>query len=372
MDKKEFTLLVKKYLAGNATDVEKRFVEAYYEEQDSGSSIDDILSTEEIGFTGQEMFQNIHQRLNKLPDTVEVRRFNWKRYAAVAAMLTAIVSVSIWFFNRNSQSENLAYNNYHTKRGNLSKIILSDGTLVWLNADSKFRCPQSFDGATTREVYLEGEAYFEVAKDKKHPFLVHTRNLTTKVLGTKFNVNAYDSNKAIEVTLLEGKVMLTTGNAGIIKNKKQDTLYLKPNEKAYFNGDRAMVKILTQRPTALAPQIKDSGANISATVKASYRPLLKIPVENAAISASWRVGHLVFDNEPLQNVIASLSRKYDVSINAKQSLLNFPVSLNLADEPLEEVLLEITKQLKHDSLKGGSKSDGDGQFKKVGSEYYIE
>jgi transmembrane sensor len=371
MDEKEFTVLVKKYLSGSATDAEKRFIEAYYSEQDSGKVIDEILDTEEVELTGREIMDNIQLHINKKPDADKIRRLDWRKYFAVAAMFAVIVSISVWFFmNQNSKPGNLTYNSYFTKRGSLNKLILTDGTIVWLNADSKFRCPQSFDGAATREVYLEGEAYFEVAKDKKHPFLVHTRNLITRVLGTKFDVNAYHTNKTIEVTLLEGKVMLTTG-PGSVKDKKQDTLYLKPSEKGYFNESGAMMKTAANiRDIQSLQTIKDTDVPVAA--RGAYRPLSKISLENAVIVTSWKDGRLVFDQEPLENVIAAIGRKYDVTINAKTSLLNFPVSLNFGSEPLEEVLLEVTKQLKHDSLKGNAANYGEGQFKKVGSKYYIE
>jgi transmembrane sensor len=371
MDKKEFKLLIKKYLADEATEAEKRFVEAYYKEHDSDLSINDIMDEEEIESTELEMMDHISRRVNKKPAVQVVRRLNWRRYAAVAAMVTAIVSVSFLFYmKRNADS---AYSSYYTKPGNVSKIALSDGTVVWLNADSKFRCPQSFDGSATREVYLEGEAYFEVAKDKKHPFLVHSGNLTTRVLGTKFDVNAYHTNRTIEVTLLEGKVMLTA-NTDIAQHKKPDTLYLKPNERAYFNKNNTIVKSNSDLKSEIKPENRDTGKKMTALAANNMlrKPLLKVQVENAAGAASWKDGRLMFDKKPLEDVIATLSRKYNVSISAKESLLNFPVTLDMGNEPVENILLAVTKQLKHHDTKGNIQSDGGGQFKKVGSKYFIE
>jgi ferric-dicitrate binding protein FerR (iron transport regulator) len=100
-----------------------------------------------------------------------------------------------------------------TSAGGKSEIILSDGSQVTLNADSKLRYPDRFDNAR-REVYLEGEGYFVVQHMMNQPFILYTGNLSTTVLGTKFNVSAYPENKAIAVSLLEGKVQVTRSEQG--------------------------------------------------------------------------------------------------------------------------------------------------------------
>ena len=363
MNRNEFTILVKRDLADDVTDTERHFVEAYYAQMGSTSTIEDILAEDEIAYMATNIADNIKSRINFTEKTI-VRKLYWKKYAAVAAVIFAIVSVGLLFIIKrwNTTAANLVFNSYYTKPGNLSKIALSDGTVVWLNADSKFRCPQSFDGAATREVFLEGEAYFEVAKDKKHPFLVHSGNLTTRVLGTKFDVNAYHTNKTIEVTLVEGKVMLTA-NADIAQHKKPDTLYLKPNEKAYFNKDNSIVKSVSNIQVAIKTENRDTGEKTAYIAKEVGGKLLsKTQVENAAIVTSWKDGRLNFDKEPLENVIATLNRKYDVEIDAKVGLLSYPVTLDIGNEPVENVLLAITKQLKHHDNKRNIQADGEGQF----------
>lgn len=93
------------------------------------------------------------------------------------------------------------------------QITLSDGTKVWLNSASKLQFPISFSGPQ-REVYIEGEAYLEVAKDVKKPFIVHTKNTDIKVLGTKFNLNTYNENLT-KTALIEGAVLLTSNQKSV-------------------------------------------------------------------------------------------------------------------------------------------------------------
>ncbi len=115
-------------------------------------------------------------------------------------------------------------NGIHTlkiPRGMNQQLTLTDGTKVWLNAESTLEYPETFEGKPNREVYLKGEAYFEVTKDTEHPFRVKTDALETLVLGTSFNVRAY-SKEDTQVTLVEGSVK--------VSDKHQGELHLQPGE----------------------------------------------------------------------------------------------------------------------------------------------
>jgi len=103
------------------------------------------------------------------------------------------------------------------------QITLSDGTKVWLNSASKLQFPISFSG-TQREIYIEGEAYLEVAKDIKKPFIVHTKNTDIKVLGTKFNLNTYNENLT-KTALIEGAVLLTSNQKSVKLTPGQQGIY---------------------------------------------------------------------------------------------------------------------------------------------------
>ena len=153
-------------------------------------------------------------------------------------------------------------------RGMNKQITLTDGTEVWLNAESTLEYPETFEGKTRREVYLKGEAYFEVAKDAGHPFLVKTDALETLVLGTSFNVRAYSEDDT-QVTLVEGSVK--------VSDKHQGELHLRPGE--HTDGK-----------------------------------LNKTKVEKADDYHSWAEGMFYFDNTELVEIMRELGRWYNVNI----------------------------------------------------------
>ncbi len=160
-------------------------------------------------------------------------------------------------------------------------MLLPDGTIVWLNAKSKITFDNNFNNKL-RQLSLEGEAFFEVKRNVEKPFIVKTGNLETKVLGTKFNIQAYSLNKMIEVALLEGKIAVS-----INKNQK---IILLPNQSVCFNKQS---NLLT--------------------------PILKVNTERYA---AWRSGNLIFDRTPLKLVLNNLERNFNVKIQVSTPSLN--------------------------------------------------
>lgn len=134
-------------------------------------------------------------------------------YQKVAAfMLIPLIIAGILYWLNPLLSDSGQYTETFAPRGQKSQIILSDGTKVWLNSETKIRYPGSF-GKGQRDVYLTGEAFFEVSRNKLRPFVVHTPDLKIKVLGTKFNIKAYPDEKEIATSLFEGKVSLVWHDA---------------------------------------------------------------------------------------------------------------------------------------------------------------
>jgi len=164
----------------------------------------------------------------------------------------------------------LEYNAIETPRGGTYRINLSDGTKVWLNSASKLRYPVAYSNSE-RIVELEGEAYFEVAKDRSKPFKVKSRGQIVEVLGTHFNVNGYDDEPFTKTTLLEGSIMVST-----TKNK----MVLKPMQES-INRDGE----LSGRQTV-----------------------------DAAEAVAWKNGYFQFDDENLESVMRQISRWYDVEV----------------------------------------------------------
>ena len=127
----------------------------------------------------------------------------------------------------------MVYNNLTTAAGQSYSVVLSDGSKVWLNASSSIEFPTAFPG-NTREVKLTGEAYFEIAKNSEKPFYVHVNGIKVQVLGTHFNINAYDDEESIKTSLLEGSVKVVGGNvSGILEPGQQAAITKSEKTGAY-------------------------------------------------------------------------------------------------------------------------------------------
>lgn len=179
----------------------------------------------------------------------------------------------VYEINDDKSLEKNKRNTLSTARGETYLVKLPDGSLVWLNAASAISYPVSFAGLKHRKVELSGEAYFEVAKDQQHPFVVTTKQLEVNVLGTHFNVESYDDDSAIKTTLLEGSVNVALGSADRLSQT------LKPGQQAVYTGSRLAV----------------------------------VPVETADVMA-WKNGKIFFDNESLEHIMRKVSRWYDVDV----------------------------------------------------------
>ncbi len=145
----------------------------------------------------------------------------------IAAML-ALVSAALLLYKReaifSSDADHLQLIRLQTKAADVRTITLGDGSVVKINALSRFRYPKKFSG-DNRNVYLSGEAFFDVKKDRQHPFIVHTEKMDVQVLGTAFNVKIYPNDRFAETTLIRGKVVVT------LKKDKNQEFTLQPNDK---------------------------------------------------------------------------------------------------------------------------------------------
>ncbi|MBC5621324.1 FecR family protein [Butyricimonas hominis] len=155
-------------------------------------------------------------------------------------------------------------------RGGEYQIVLADGTQVWLNSATKLIFPQNFTGKE-RRVVLSGEAFFEVARDENKPFIVETSRMDVKVLGTRFNVNAYTDNEMVSTTLVDGSVEVASGT--------QKPITLVPGEQAYGEAGE-----LEKREV------------------------------NVRLYTSWIDGRFMFNNVELEEIAKQISRWYDVEI----------------------------------------------------------
>jgi len=169
----------------------------------------------------------------------------WRLWAAAAAIL--IVSTGIYWLVQNQAPDAMASAlvEKQNARGTKSIIELTDGSKIWLNADSKIKYPEIFSG-NTREVHLEGEAFFDVAPNPEQPFIIHLANGTVRVLGTSFNVRAYNNEKIVETSVATGKVAFIPKYQD--KKQKPDTIFITPNKKVRYLLDKDTADILPAKP----------------------------------------------------------------------------------------------------------------------------
>jgi len=253
------------------------------------------------------------------------------RIASIAA--AAIVAILlIYKFSIHQQGViPEAANIVTTKPGSKSKINLPDGTLVWLNADSKITYTEDFNGKE-RVVELTGEAYFDVVKDKNRPFIINTKSIKIKVLGTAFNVRSYPNEKTSETSLIRGSVEVTMNDS---PDKK---IILKPNEKL-------VVKDATDKS---AKKAKDFTVDETPLLK--LVPLHYINGDSTSVETYWTKNKLAFDGESLESVAKKIERWYAVKVIIKdEGLKTENYTSAFEDESLPEVLnaLKLTGNFKY-------------------------
>lgn len=187
-----------------------------------------------------------------------------------------------------------------TGKGETTSIQLLDGSTVWLNASSTLEFSVSDTKQTYRNVTLQGEAYFKVAKDKDHPFRVHSNGQTVEVLGTEFNVSSYADDPTFRTTLVEGSV-------------KIDDVTLRPGQQAEWNNGNIKVR--------------------------------EVSVDN---EITWRQGYFIFEGETIESVMQKLSRWYDfdvkyVSLRSKNERVNGTITYSAKLEDILIILEKISK-----------------------------
>ncbi len=206
-------------------------------------------------------------------------------------------------YENQADSDQLAYNTLKIPFGKKFRLQLSDGTMVHINSGSTLKYPVKFIAGGNRQVYLDGEAFFEVAKDKKHPFIVNADNLNVRVLGTHFNVSNYPEDASTDVVLVEGSVGMYRSNEEF--NADKSTI-LKPGYKGSFNKENASIftkQVITE------------------------------------IYTSWIDGGLTFRNMAFKNIITKLERRYNVTIiNKNEKLANEKFNASFKEESIENVM----------------------------------
>ncbi len=232
---------------------------------------------EEIRFSNKEEISNAYNRFIAAHPEAQHRRLKSKNillrigYAA-AILIIVVLAMNVHKLNKQAETIAQSINVIEVPKGQRTTLILSDGTKVWLNAESRLTYPASFT-AKNRLVKLQGEGFFEVEHDDHIPFIVQTADVNVTVLGTKFNVEAYE-NEVSYITLAEGRVEVATLD-------NENKVILEPRDQVSYS--------------------KVEGLNLIRGINTEY---LK----------AWTIGELSYVNKPLLYITKDLERRFDTHI----------------------------------------------------------
>lgn len=264
------------------------------------------------------------------------------QFSKVAAIILFCVAGAYFIFKKN-KPDSIAkvipkqtiqtLQTQQTSKGKKLTITLSDGTKVIMNADTRLKFPKEFSGAT-REVYLTGEAFFDVAHNAKIPFIIHTDKISIKVLGTEFNVKSYPGDVTTETTLIHGLIEVT------LNNRPDDRIILKPKEKLIVSNSTAEK---TSSETKIIPSAHSAELLISSLHYISKS-------DSAVVETSWMDNKLVFQDESFDKLAEDMERKYDVAIQFKNDIVkNYRFTGIFDNETITEVLdaLQLTEKFNY-------------------------
>lgn len=274
----------------------------------------------------ERVWKNILQRTGACPGKRTISIWKIAQRAAAILFIPLLLTSLFYFYSENKDNRHVAYAEIQCPMGVRTKFVLPDGTNGFLNSGSSLKYPVNF--VKSRQVSIQGEAYFDVFHDKSHPFTVQTSNLNIEVLGTKFNVTAYEDDLSEQICLNQGSVKVLSKDGKPLSLLKPDQRLILDIENKIYRKEDVVAK------------------NFS----------------------SWTEGKLIFRDESMQQVITRLSRWYNVEFELEnEELLNYTFRATFVDEPIEEVfkLLAISAPLQFEEQARESKSNDEYQKRKI-------
>ncbi len=268
--------------------------------------------------------------VKQLPGKISRFPFVW----LAAACLLGITAVLVFrLYSKSNNNQALVWMEKITVNGVRSHLVLADGTKIILNAGSRLEYPRSFNGGI-REVRLNGEAFFDVAKDAQHPFIIHTDKMNIKVLGTSFNVKCYGEDAYAETTLVTGAVEIT------LNGRSEDRITLKPKEKLIVHNKKTDDS--TSRLYSSGRQPDSLQNRQFYTLTAAEVLLDKHNRDSVMLETSWLNNQLVFRHEPFTSLARELERRYGVNIYFRNEKIKaYVFSGFFQRESLMEALTEL-------------------------------
>ncbi|MBT29454.1 MAG: hypothetical protein CMO01_07305 [Thalassobius sp.] len=248
----------------------------------------------------------------------QVQFVNWSTIK-IAASITVFMVLAALFYQyfsevkteENTEKQTIAFIEKNVPKGQKLTLFLEDGTKVKINSNSTLKFPAHFN-TDKREIFLEGEAFFEVKRDTSRPFIIQSKNIATTVLGTSFNISAYPENPLVKVAVVTGKVKVEDTNN--TKTGNNHAVSLLPEEMATFSSSSGDLK------------------------KSNYSSIKEI---------GWSDGIIYFENTPLSEIIEMLENWYGVEIKSDNKVNTREIYTGtFKDESLENVLNALKERAK--------------------------
>lgn len=309
MTKEEFEALMDKYLSGQASAPEERLIEDFFSAQKRKQALEHYTLSEAMWSSVED---HIHENDLNIKNTLQHKKKISRRriWIPVSVVLTLAITFGIAYYQGLFFSQTTPrWITSDSPKGQKSIITLKDGSRVFLNAGSSITYPEVFFPGS-REVKLSGEAFFEITKNPRRPFIVTTGNVTTKVLGTSFNIQAFPA-KQISITVAMGSVQVEATRPQEQQDDKQhaDRVILNPNDQAVFSSEK-------------------EGLTISKVNIGKY--------------LAWKDNTLFFEDTSIEDVAAVLGRWYNVTIEFDNALIK-PCRINgqYKGKSLENILKSI-------------------------------
>ena len=308
----------------------------------------EIINNRE-NFNPKDGYDDFVRYIGTITHSARKKQKLYKYVLRFAASLLLVMSVSyITYRITKTTSEAIAYFELTTPNGSHTQLTLTDGTIIWLNAGSKLRYPNKFDD-TTRTVYLDGEAFFNVKKDLNHPFIVQTSEIKVKALGTSFNVKAYPNEGSIETTLINGEVIVEGNKTS--KNEK-NSIRLLPNQRATFIKTEGRLLLNDDEQKKLAKSVTTIHP-----VKREKESLIISKEVKTELYTSWIENLLMFDNEPFESIACKMERRYGATIIfSDNNVKKYRFSGKFPEISIDRVLIALqyaspfNYQIKHDTI----------------------
>jgi transmembrane sensor len=306
--------LIAKYLAGEATETERTSVENWLNESQENrvllSRLKDTMRPDQKmpDFTeGREEDWNkivAKHRTIKTSRAIKIHSFSSPLLLKIAASILLLLAFGLGLWKIGFSPEEFQRN--YAAIDSVTNFALHDGSMIWLNKNASIELTSDF-GTSDRMVTLKGEAYFEVAKDADKPFIIHSGDVDTKVLGTKFNINQ-DEDGTVIVTVAEGKVSVS-------ETTNKSNVLLTIGESAKYNAAEKSL-------------VKQSGPDLN--------------------FLTWKTGVLRFEASSLREVCAFLSDYYSVNITADTSVRDYKITTVFDNLTLDQVIniIMLTHDLK--------------------------